>query len=150
MNMAILDLLAQIVAIIVGGIVGFHVHERTHYLLGRIWTKDLWLEGPHRILPDVLMYGSPESLPPHGIRIAGSAPLIYMPFLPVSLVNWLSGMTVVSGFIFVVILVASFPSPSDLLAVFRPERWKRMAVHSPDNSHAENLKLLVGMSKVKK
>jgi hypothetical protein len=147
-NVQVLEILSKILAIILGGVVGLSAHELTHYFFGRVWTDDLWIEVKYRFIPDVVNYESPEELPSHGIRIAGGAPLIYPVLLPLTLSDWLSSMTVLSSFIMAISLGSSSISPSDFLAALRPDVWRKMAIHKPDSSHIEHLKLLLGASKI--
>jgi hypothetical protein len=140
--------LASIVAVVVGGILAFHVHERTHYYLARIWTDDLHIQYSHKLLPHRVLYESPEDLPSYAIRIVGGGPILYTPLFLVALQLWTHNMNAVNSLLLGTTVAGLAISPSDLLALLRPNVWRKMAIQGSERTHKELLELLLGIARV--
>lgn len=118
-------------------------HERSHWLVGRLFSEDVTIIHLLRVFPASVDFREPYDVPTTVIRVAGVAPLLFC--LPVAVVLF---STVDQPFLVRVLLAlpfvgASLLSPSDLLAVVYPERFQEIASEHERLAHTEVLKLLL-------
>lgn len=102
-------------------------HERSHWLVGRIWTNNISIYRKYGVVPTTVNYRSPYDLPQCGMRVAGIAPLLFCPIIGSLTFSFLDVgfliRVVISGPFF----LAGVPSLSDLLAFFFPIRFQEYA-----------------------
>lgn len=117
-------------------------HERSHWLVSRIWSEDLSIIRKFGLFPASVDFGSPFDIPSCGMRIVGIAPFLFC--LPTAVVLF---MVLDSPFLIRVLLTlpfwaASILSPSDLLAFFYPERFQAIAANNESIGHFETIRIL--------
>lgn len=118
-------------------------HERSHWLVGRIWSDDVTIIHLGYVFPFSVDFQSPNDVPPSVIRVAGIAPFLFC--LPIGVVLF---TTVDASFLVRVLLslpfwAAAILSPSDLLALCYPRRFQELATEHERMGHLEVLDILV-------
>lgn len=117
-------------------------HERSHWIVGRIWTKKMEIKRLHGIFPHRVDFEDLCDLPQYAVRLIGIAPfvsgavltsLVYSLDLPLT-------SKVVLGIPFVASLV---PSPGDIMAITRPNLFKIYVDKDLSKSHIEILKIVL-------
>lgn len=136
----ILALYATLIVAIV--FLASEIHERSHWLFGRIWTREITIHRTWWIFASYVNYHSPYDFSSKGMRISSAAPFI------VGLTLSLLGFTLIDESLkFEVILnlpfmAAMILSPSDLLGIFFPERFQNYASSNDEAGHWEMVQIL--------
>lgn len=119
-------------------------HEGSHWVMARIWSDDLGVVPKFWIFPGAINIRSPYEIPPHGIRLAGMAPLLFC--LPPFLILFF-----ILDAHYLVRLLITFPlwaaaliiSPPDLLAILYPRRFQKFAASADGGGMREGTKILI-------
>ena len=126
---------------ILGAYLGFLAHELTHFTLGRVFGSPTEFVIVYRFLPRAVYFPDYETMAAHHIRIAGGT-VIFWPVLLIGVI-WYFGMPSnhLGELALFFLIGASVVSPSDLLCLFFPEKW-RVYADSDDVGHRRALELL--------
>lgn len=119
------------------------VHERSHWLFGRIWTREITIHRTWWIFASYVNYHSPHDFSSKGMRISSVAPFIVglsLTLLGFTLLDESLGFEVILNLPF---MVAMILSPSDLLGIFFPERFQNYASSNDEAGHREMVRILI-------
>jgi hypothetical protein len=94
------------------------------------------------------MYENTGDFPSYAIQIVGGGPILYTSLFLVALQFWIHNISVVNSLFLGTMVAGLAISPSDLLALLRPNVWKKMAIQGGERTHKEILELLLGISRV--
>lgn len=135
-------LLAILLAIVVY-FVAATAHERSHWIVGRLWSEDVTVIHLAYVFPFSVDFRSPKDVPPTVIRVAGVAPSLFC--VPTAYVLY---TTVDVPFLARVLVslpfwAAAILSPSDLLAFCYPERFQELACDHERMGHLAVLDVLI-------
>lgn len=119
------------------------IHERSHWLVGRIWPKDLHIIRKFGLFPASVDFGSPNDIPPYVIRLAGVAPFLVGAPVSAVLFLYLDYSLPLEMLLTVPFWAAAILSPIEILALFYPERFHEMASEKESVGHTEAIRLLV-------
>lgn len=119
------------------------IHERSHWLVGRIWSNDLHIIGKFGLFPASVDFGSPYDIPPYGIRLAGIAPFLVGAPVSAVLFLYLDYSFPLELLLTVPFWAAAILSPIDFLAFLYPERFQEIASENESISHIETIGLIV-------
>lgn len=124
-----------------GGLIGFLTHEFTHYGFGRIFGSPAEFVMANRFLPRAVYFPDYERMAANHIRIAGGGVILW-PILLLGAI-WKIGMPSnhLEEFALFFLVGTSAVSPSDLLGLFFPEKWRGYA-DSGNVGHRRALELL--------
>lgn len=118
-------------------------HERSHWIVGRLWSDDVTIIHMAYVFPFSVDFRSPNEVPPAVIRVAGIAPTLFC--VPTA---YLLYTTVDASFLGRVVVslpfsAAAILSPSDLLAFCYPERFQELATDHDRMGHLAVLDVLI-------
>jgi hypothetical protein len=135
-------LLAMLLASIVY-FVAATAHERSHWLVGRLWSDDVTIIHLGYVFPFSVDFQSPNDVPRSVIRVAGIAPFLFC--LPIGVVLF---TTIDASFLVRMVLslpfwAAAILSPSDLLAICYPTRFQELAAEHERMGHLEVLDIVI-------
>lgn len=124
-------------------VVAATAHERSHWLVGRLWSADVTVLHLAYVFPFSVEFRSPYDVPPGVIRVAGVAPLLFC--LPIGLgLFWgLEASFLVRLVLALPFVAAAILSPSDLLAGVSPVRFQELAAEHDRMAHLEVLEVLL-------
>jgi len=121
-----------------------HLHEYSHYLIGRTQTSEIEVLYKYGIIPYRVLFQQPYDLSPTRIRLAGFAPVVTGTVLTaVFALRWgvpEYGFQSIVHFVAVGTVVLS---PEDLLAVFDPEEFQRQAADGFDMTQMQILRYVL-------
>lgn len=137
-----LYVLKVVILAILGGYTGFLTHEFTHYALGRIFGSPAEFMMANRFVPRAVYFPDYETMAAHHIRIAAGAIILW----PILLLGAIWGIGMPSNhleeFVLFFLIGSSAVSPSDLLGLLFPEKWRGYA-DSDNVGHQRALDLLI-------
>lgn len=133
-------------------------HERSHWVVARIWTTEVEIERKRGILAHTVNFHKPFDLPLYGVRIAGFAPVIFglitattiyisMPYL----INYIIGPPIflsldwsqeIQWILTTPFAVSMLLSPVDFYAILAPREFQKFAERNDSATFTETLKLL--------
>lgn len=119
------------------------IHERSHWLVARIWSKSVSIDRWQGVIASTVVYHSPLEIPPYGIRLSGIAPVLVGFPLGLTVLAMLDAPLSIRLLAALPFLATMILSPSDVLAILFPERFQEFAVENDSAQHREMVKLLV-------
>jgi hypothetical protein len=139
-------------------VIGFVLHEMSHYRSADTWDENPTFRYWMRIIPGSVYLSTPDDFPRWGIRVTFFAPtLTYLPLLLISVVLMgippfplLTGEDAAIAEILrlsflLMLAVAALPSPTDLFGLLYPEEVRKIAGEGRLFSETEALLRLTGV-----
>jgi len=142
--MIIVGLLLLVFTAFLSGFLGALLHEGTHWIIARIWTREVTITSSYSKvpLPDRTSFENPWDLPDYGVRIAGIAPIVYVFLLLYTMSMYWGRFTPRSIVMIFLFLGASIMSFHDMMAFLFPERWRELTDSDEDYNQREMARLL--------
>lgn len=118
-------------------------HERSHWLVGRLWSDEVTVMHVFGFFPASVDFRAPYDVPPTVIRVAGIAPVLFCLPTAYLLFTLVEASFLVRLLLAVPFAAAAIVSPSDLLAFCYPERFQQVASEHEKMGHVAVLRLLI-------
>lgn len=119
------------------------LHERSHWLVGRVWSSEVGILHIFVVFPVSVDFRDPYDVPPAGIRVAGIAPLLFCLPIGLALFFGLETSFRVRAVLALPFVAASILSPSDLLACCYPRRFQEIATEHEQLTHLRVTEILL-------
>ena len=128
---------------VIGMYIGLSLHELTHYTVGNLKGANASIETDQFHLPHQVVFEDANELSSNTIRIATGMVIIYPILLILHL--WFLGLPNlgIESIILFGLVGASVVSPSDLLGLLYPERWREYAINYSGEGHIATLQILI-------
>jgi len=141
------------------GWIGFAAHETAHYRAALAWDREPTMKFK-TVIPGRVNVSTFEGVTDRGIRFIGVAPTaVFTPLLVILYIRLgvpplptifsggsLSEVEISRWSILLMVFVAAFPSPADLLIFLKPNRARELARSDKSLGHFDALKDLLALN----